>query len=443
MTPEEFLAAGKQDRQRWLTTAHKRFLNDRAILGSQVHQYLEDRLNGVSPSTPLEPHPEYHLRLAAVDNFIADWDPQVIAVEAAVFNITHGYAGRGDMIVELTGYGTCVVDGKTSADFWPSINQQLSAIANAEIIIIDGVEHPMPKIRTTFGLLLHEDGVYHMGEFPLYPQDFEQFLRAKGVMEWHDARTDPPRQQPRKALLPRAEMLERRLARLVTNDDAKEMVQKRWPEGVLTPRLAREQGVALSPAHLGLIAAIAAKTEREFGTTVSGEALRSRLNALPPDLLAVVDVTATANMVPPINSDGFVTWHMECVRELLDAAEVIHAERWAALGVMIDTAGCAASEAAMLSWVTQRNNARVDRLDELENETLCQILDAIGDGYLTSILGDLECTVDNPGEILNRWGKGPALAEARRVAKLHNLPAPRSSAVSLGTPILVAALAAK
>lgn len=433
----------EKEAKRYLTQAHARFLADRAMLGSQVHQYLEDRLNGVTPSTPLDPHPEYAGRLASVDNFIAEWEPQVVAVEAAVFNRTHGYAGRGDAILELTGYGLCVVDAKTSADFWSSIDQQLAAVANAEVMVIDGVEHPMPPIRTTFGLLLHADGVYHMGEVPLVPKNSEQFLRAKASMEWHDERTAPPRQQPRQALLPRVEMLERRLNRLVEHVDAKEMVLKRWPADVLTPRLAREQGVVLSPTDLGLIAEIAGKTEREFGTKVSGESLRERLVALPPDLLAIVEVTAQANAIPAINSDSFKTWHMECVRELLEAAELIHAERHMQVAKMVDVAACDAEPAEMVSWVTQRHGATIDRLQELEAETLCQILNAIADGYLSDHPSGLVCQVSDPSEILDRWGKGPALAECRRLAKVHNIPAPRSSAAGLDTPIFVAALAAK
>ena len=440
---ETWQALPESERMRWLTKAHERFLHDRALLGSQVHQYLEDRLNGVEPSVPDDPHEEYWDRIPAVDKFIEEWDPEVVAVEAVVYSRTHRYAGRIDALLRLTGFGLCIVDAKTSADFWPSVDQQLAAAAMAEFIVIDGEERPMPKIDTTFGLLLHADGVYHMGEFPHIKQNFEQFLRAKETMDWYAWRPQPPRHQPRKPLLPRAEMLERRLARLIDHPEAKNAVLSGWPEGILTPRQAREAGVTLSPTHLGAIARLASQAEREAGTQVSGEQFRQRLKALPPDLLAMVEVTAKANEVPAINSEDFKTWHVECVRELLEAAELIHSERTMRVVKMVDVAECDSPPDVMVSWVTDRQGARIDRLQELEAERLCQILSAIADGYLSDHPDGLVVQVEDPDEVVQRWGKGPALAEARRVAKLHGMPSPRSSGAAMSEPILVAALAAK
>ncbi len=433
-----------KEAQRWLTQAHTRFLTGRAMLGSQVHQYLEDRLNGVRPGVPLDPHPEYHLRTEAVDRFMEEWDPAPLAVEAAVFNKTHGYAGRVDAILELAGYGIAIVDAKTSADLWPSVDQQLAAGANAELMIsTDGVERPMIPVDTTFGLLLHEGGVYHMGEIPLRPHNFDQFLRAKATMEWHQGRPDPVRQTARIALVPRAEALERRLARLAEHDDAKAALLRLWPEGVPTPRAARESGQTLEPSNILKLARLASLVEADHGTRVSGETLRSRLTALPPDLLAQVEVTAKANHVPAINSDQFRTWHLGCVTDWLEAAELIHAERTMAIAKMVDVAECDATPEQMVGWVTDRPSASIDRLQELEADMLVKILSAIADGYLSDHPDGLVCQIDNPDELLEPWGKRAALAEARRVAKAWGLPSPRSSTAALDTPIFVAALAAK
>lgn len=238
-------------------------------------------------------------------------------------------------------------------------------------------------------------------------------------------------------------MLERRLARLTEHPEAREMVVKRWPEGVPTPRKAREEGLSLSPTHLATIARIAAKTEAEFGTVVSGEQFRERLKALPPDLLAIVEVTAKTNGIPNIGGGEFKTWHCASLEELLAAAELIHSERNMRIARAVDVAQCDTAPEAMVAWVTKRPGATWDRLNELEAETLTNILEAIADGYLSDHPTGLVTQIDDPDEILNRWGKGPALAEARRLAKLHGLPAPRSSTAALSEPIFAAALAAK
>lgn len=272
---------------------------------------------------------------------------------------------------------------------------------------------------------------------------FDQFLRAQQTMRWHKQRPAPVRQQPRKALLPRVEMLERRLSRLTEHPEAREMVVKRWPADVPTPRVARETGEALSPTQLAAIARIAAQTEKEFGTPVSGEQFRQRLTYLPPDLLAIVEVTAKSNGIPAINSEGFTTWHCATLAEFLEAAELIHSERNMRIARAVDLAECDTPPEQMVAWVTKRHGAVWDRLQELEADTLIQILEAIADGYLADHPNGLVCQIENPDEILNRWGKKAALAEARRLAKLHDIPSPKSSAKALDEPIFAAALAAK
>ena len=79
--------------------------------------------------------------------FVALHRPTVLRSEFTVWSYDHGYAGTGDLLWDLPGLGTGVVDVKTGNRIWPKVGMQTAALSCAEIVLDrDGTENEMPFI---------------------------------------------------------------------------------------------------------------------------------------------------------------------------------------------------------------------------------------------------------------------------------------------------------
>jgi hypothetical protein len=94
------------------------------------------------------PYPDDIVRSAEqLARFFDEWEVEPLAHEAFVFNEQHKWAGRLDLIADLLDEQRWLLDYKTGqSGVWPETSLQLSAYGHATHIVIDGVDHPMPRI---------------------------------------------------------------------------------------------------------------------------------------------------------------------------------------------------------------------------------------------------------------------------------------------------------
>jgi hypothetical protein len=93
----------------YLAQSRYRSSNRAKIRGSQVHQLAEAVALGLEPTVPPE-HEGYYRQLLG---WLEAFKPRYISAEAAVYNLTFGYAGTLDGIVEIDGQ-TLLFDIKTT-----------------------------------------------------------------------------------------------------------------------------------------------------------------------------------------------------------------------------------------------------------------------------------------------------------------------------------------
>jgi|KBSMisStandDraft_5_1062788.scaffolds.fasta_scaffold38380_5 hypothetical protein len=79
-------------------------------------------------------------------SFMDAWQVDPVAHEAAVYHETDRWAGRLDLIADMSG-GRWLLDYKTGASgIWPETSLQLAAYAHATHIVRNGDDWPMPHI---------------------------------------------------------------------------------------------------------------------------------------------------------------------------------------------------------------------------------------------------------------------------------------------------------
>lgn len=186
-TDEQVLRAG-----RW---RHRDVLNERAEIGTAVHEWAEAYLNDWFDYPDLDRESEQ-----AVQQFLdmmTTLDVQMLATEVTVYNHTLGYGGTFDLIAIIDGV-LCLVDLKTSKGLWWEHEIQLSALAKAEVMLVergDGYwdEVPMPEFESLRLIQLRPDywdprtkamtrAFWHMQEVPADEVDLH-FRAFAGILE--------------------------------------------------------------------------------------------------------------------------------------------------------------------------------------------------------------------------------------------------------------------
>ena len=167
-----------------------------ANTGSLVHILAEKILR----RKDVEVEPELGPYALAFRNFIEARQPKVVSVERKVANLTHGYGGTLDLLLDF-GDGIELWDIKTwrkmplpGKDTYAETGLQLAAYANAEFIGSPGdpKRHRMPKIARTGVLHLRPD-LYAKG-WQLYPMqateaEFDAFLACLTAYRWKQSRS--------------------------------------------------------------------------------------------------------------------------------------------------------------------------------------------------------------------------------------------------------------
>jgi hypothetical protein len=185
------------ERVRRLERARYDDLGEAGERGRDVHALGQRYLAGedVHPPDALTGH------LDAYVQFVEDWQPDEIAVEAAVFSREFRYGGRFDLLARLLRDNgrLWLLDFKTSrSGVFSDTCLQLAAYRYADFYVLEGeidesgaaVEHPMPRVDRTGVVWLRADG-YDLYPLESGPEAFAVFGAVQQVAEFADSGRDP------------------------------------------------------------------------------------------------------------------------------------------------------------------------------------------------------------------------------------------------------------
>lgn len=131
--------------------------DEAAHLGTRVHGYADDLVNG-RPIPPLE-----GAQKAYVEQYAKWWESAgwtIRTTEAIVLHDTHGYGGTLDILARDRDGLTVLADIKTGKAVYAEAQLQLTAYGNAELIQTPGMQlYPMPKVDRYAVLHVTADGV--------------------------------------------------------------------------------------------------------------------------------------------------------------------------------------------------------------------------------------------------------------------------------------------
>ena len=150
-----------------------------AARGRAVHEFIERWANGEEIVDSKVPE-EFRGYMRAFQDFIRAWNPKPVYTEVILFNETHHYAGRLDLVCEI-GNSVWIVDFKTSKSVYSEYKLQQVAYKNAEFLWIAEHAVPMVKVDHTGIVLIHENGAF---DFSQVDAPFEVFLSVKRLWEW-------------------------------------------------------------------------------------------------------------------------------------------------------------------------------------------------------------------------------------------------------------------
>jgi hypothetical protein len=168
--------------------AANRSKNFAGAKGTAVHGYAQRIAHGDKVQIPDE-------LVGYVDgylSFIEDWQPETIAVEAAIANRTRRYAGTFDLLARLRGELVSLIDIKTSGSgVWPETCLQIAAYRNAEVMLdADGREVPMPVTDAGHALWLGDDGTYELLPVESGDDIYRAFLHACALAKFMERAKD-------------------------------------------------------------------------------------------------------------------------------------------------------------------------------------------------------------------------------------------------------------
>lgn len=150
-----------------IRTAPDRDRDKAAHRGTEVHTYAQRYLAGetITPPDELVGHVDAYIK------FVDEWQPEEVAVEAAVFSRVYRYGGRFDLLARLADGLLWLLDVKTSRSgvFLESV-LQLAAYRYADFYVLPeevddagaAVEHPMPRVDRTGVVWVRADRSYEL-----------------------------------------------------------------------------------------------------------------------------------------------------------------------------------------------------------------------------------------------------------------------------------------
>lgn len=161
--------ADREDAYDWLRKGHIRKKDDRAEIGSAVHDLVEAHVLGTPMPEALLADEELAPFLENFLSFVADWEITFEASEMVVGNLTDGWAGTLDYLLRSPRIAAAlgvpadtvfVGDTKTGGELdekgvYPEAGAQMAAYRRAEVAWLrDGTQVPMPRVHSV-GVVLH------------------------------------------------------------------------------------------------------------------------------------------------------------------------------------------------------------------------------------------------------------------------------------------------
>lgn len=170
--------------------AHRDVVNAAALRGTEIHDYGDKLVRGETVEIPQE----YLGAAQAWARHIDLWQIEPIATEAAVANLTHGFAGRGDLwgTVGARDGARAYIDLKTGKNLYESVVLQCAGYDGAEVWQPDGPESEEPYEPVELMYVAHilpdavrmvpVRGVADVGRTGV--AEFRMFLYVKQVHHW-------------------------------------------------------------------------------------------------------------------------------------------------------------------------------------------------------------------------------------------------------------------
>lgn len=159
--------------------AHARARNFAAAKGTEIHGYAQRILAG----EPVEVPEAVQGYVDAYVAWLEDWEPEALAVEAAVGSRRWWYAGTFDLVARFRNPDmVSLIDVKTGGSgVWPETCLQVAAYRAAEVMLQGGREVPMIPTTAGHALWLADDGTYEFLPLESGPDVFAVFLHVAHV----------------------------------------------------------------------------------------------------------------------------------------------------------------------------------------------------------------------------------------------------------------------
>lgn len=173
--------------------AHRDVVGEAALRGNEIHGYGEKLANGADVEVP----DEYRGPAQAYARFLDRWEIEPVATEAVVANLTHRFAGRGDMWATIgkRDGAFAYVDLKTGKNVYESAVLQCAAYDGAELWQPEGPDSEQPYAPVDLVYVAHvlPDDVRMLpvrgvaGAAKPGVPEFRTFLYVKQIHHWLEA----------------------------------------------------------------------------------------------------------------------------------------------------------------------------------------------------------------------------------------------------------------
>jgi hypothetical protein len=152
--------------------------DEAADRGKQAHDLIMRHARGeeVEPPEPLDGY------FRAYEQFVDEWRPRELLIEASVLSTEYRYAGTLDVVADLADGRRWLLDYKTGGKgIFREFALQLAAYRYADYVVgADGRLEPMPRVDRT-GCVWIQDGLYELVPVAAGPEAFETFGHVQAV----------------------------------------------------------------------------------------------------------------------------------------------------------------------------------------------------------------------------------------------------------------------
>jgi hypothetical protein len=176
-------AFGRDDFVKLATDAPNRERDSRAARGTELHKHAEQLVTIGHTDAPAEQVP----LVEACAGFLDDWEAVPVLSERIVYHDTNQYAGRLDLVADLSDGKRWLLDFKTGAGVYPDMALQLAGYRYARMVGGDDSDETMPTVDAVGVVHVREDGAR------LYPlvvneDTYAVFMACRLVYEFTRAR---------------------------------------------------------------------------------------------------------------------------------------------------------------------------------------------------------------------------------------------------------------